>query len=267
MTNIISYIHKGYKIFSKLKAAGINDKLAQKVIDSKGNWLATEVVRLIQSRSPELWISQKRALEIMGKNFFGPEEAIKHLMVKPSEQQLADLAIIPFFEEVLEQSRNTHVLVAVFPLSILEIRSKVERKLFRRYGDVAWYDNAWYDKLAFASDCGKKASWRLVRKALVADFRKETLAEHKALLGNDDETPSARVMTYVIIGHCLATGERLFGHNKYARTSSCASNGLSVFVGNFDHSGLQFIDCFYEEAYSPCYKIGLASARRSVLNL
>ena len=108
----------------------LRNALAQRVVDSKGNDLATKVVRLIQNGGFEPTTSQKRAREIMGKNFFGVEEAIKHFGVNPTRQQLAALSEIPFSEAVLEQSKDTHILVAVFPLSILEIRGKVERKLF-----------------------------------------------------------------------------------------------------------------------------------------
>ncbi|MFZ2643502.1 MAG: hypothetical protein WA117_21095, partial [Verrucomicrobiia bacterium] len=67
---------------------------------------------------------------IMGRNFFGVEEAIKHFGVNPSPEQLAALSEIPFSEARLREVKDTHVLVAVVPLSILDIRGKVERKLF-----------------------------------------------------------------------------------------------------------------------------------------
>ena len=66
-----------------------------------------------------------RAREIMGKNFFGIEEAVQDFGVHPSETQLAALAQVPFTEEVLQSHKDTHILVAVFPLSILDIRGKL----------------------------------------------------------------------------------------------------------------------------------------------
>jgi hypothetical protein len=76
---------------------------------------------IVQSDRLELMTSQKRAQEIMSKNFFGIEEAIKHFGVSPTRQQLDALSEIPFSEAVLEQSKDTHILAAVFTLSILEI--------------------------------------------------------------------------------------------------------------------------------------------------
>jgi len=45
-------------------------------------------------------------------------------------------------------------------------------------------------------------------------------------------------MVYTIIGHYLATGERLFDERIYVRTSSVGSGGLRVGVGFFGSGGL-----------------------------
>jgi len=231
MENMVSRmlsVHKEHEVLLKLEAAGLNDELAQKVIDSKGNDLAAKVVRLIQRGGYEATTSQKRAREIMGKNFFGVEEAIKHFGVNPTKQQLDGLAEIPFSEAVLQECKDTHVLVAVFPLSILEIRGKVDSKLF--------YDQSWYNREPFAKDRGD-ASWQLVRKTLVSGLTSKTWDEQQALLAKSEETPTARVMVYTIIGHFLATGERLF-ERTYVRCSDIVSDGYRVDVGLFSSSGL-----------------------------
>jgi len=223
-------VHKEHELLLKLETAGLSDDLAQRVIDSKGNDLATKVVRLIQNGGFEPTTSQKRAREIMGKNFFGVEEAIKHFGVNPSRQQLAALSEIPFSEAVLEQSKDTHVLVAVFPLSILEVRGKVERKLFYSHED------AWHNKQSFAKERGE-VTWQLVRKTPVDNSTSKNWQEQQALLSKEDEVPTAQVMVYTIIGHYLATGERLF-ERIYVRTSSVDSDGYRVYVGYFDSGGL-----------------------------
>ena len=66
-------IHKVHELLLKLEAAGLNDKLAQRVIDSLGNDLAAKVERLIEL---EPSTSQKRAREIMDENFFGSYTAV-----------------------------------------------------------------------------------------------------------------------------------------------------------------------------------------------
>ena len=244
-------VHNEHEFLLKVEKAGLTDELAQRVIDSKGNDLATKVVRLIQNAGFEPTTSQKRSREIMGRNFFGVEEATKCFGVNPTRQQLVALSEIPFSEAVLEQSKDTHVLVAVFPLSILEIRGKVEYQLFYSHED------AWYNKQSFAKERGE-ASWQLVCKTSVINSTSKNWQEQQALLGDDDEVPSARVMVYTIIGLYMATGERLF-ESVYVRTSSVYSDGSHVRTGDFDSEGLD-VDYGWD-GFGDGY-IGLASSRK-----
>ena len=210
---------------------------------------AERLAAYAQNGGIEATVSQKRAREIMGKNFFGIEEAINHFEVDPTRRQLASLSEIPFSEAVLEQSKNTHVLVVVFPLSILEIRGKVERNLF--------FSHEWYNKQSFAKECSEM-SWQLVRKTPVDNSTLKNWQEQQALLGKDDEVPTAQVMVYTIIGHYLATGERLF-ENVHVRTSSVDSDAYRVNVGEFGSKGLSAnYDC---DAYRYVY-LGVSSARK-----
>ena len=242
-------VHKEHEVLLKLEAVGLNDELAQRVIDSKDNDLAAKVVKLIQNGGYEATTSQKRAREIVGKNFFGVEEAIEYFGVNPTKQQLAVLAEIPFSEAVLQECKDTHVLVAVFPLSILEIRGKMTSKLF--------YDQSWYNKESFAKDCGD-VNWQLVRKTPVSDSTSKSWDEQQALLAKDEETPTARIVVYTTIGLFLATGERLF-EQIYVRCLDIVSDGCRVDVGGFGSSGLDV------GRYSGGYRydsVGLAVSRK-----
>lgn len=167
-----------------------------------------------------------RAREIMGKNFFGVEEAIKHFGVNPTCEQLTVLSEIPFSKVVLEQCKDTHVLVAVFPLSIIEIRGKVERELFCSHED------AWYNNQSFAKERGEVA-WQMISKTPMDNSTSKNWQEQQALIAKDDEVPSAQVMVYTIIGHFLSAGERLFEKTS-VRTPSVACDGFRVRVGYFD---------------------------------
>jgi len=208
-----------------------------------------KVVGLIQSGEPTT--SQKRAREIMGKNFFGVEEAIKHFGVNPTSQQLAALSVIPFSEAVLQQSKDDHVLVAVFPLSILEIRGKVERKFFYNH------ETAWYNEQSFAKEHGE-VNWQLVRKTPADNSTSKNWQEQQALFGKDDIVPTAQVLVYTIIGHLLATGGRLV-ERKYARTSSVDSDGNCVYVSDVGSNGLGVSDYWDAVRYD---NEDLSSARK-----
>jgi len=193
--------------------------------------------------------SQQRAREIMGKNFFGVEEAMRDFCLNPSRRQLAVLSEIPYTEAMLEECKDSHVLVAVFPLSILEIRGRFNSKLF--------YDQSWYNKESFAKDRGE-AAWHLIRKDPVPNSTSKTWNEQRALLAENEETPQARVMIYTIIGHFLATDQRLF-EDVYVRCSDVVSGGYRVYVGDFDSYGLDV------DGYWDGYRrsdVGLASSRK-----
>ena len=179
--------------------------------------------------------SQTCARQIMGRNFFGIEEAIKHFGVNPSRRQLAVLGEVPFSEDVLTACKDTHVLVAVFPISIVEIRGKVaDVKLPNN--QPFFYKQDWYDKEAFANEHGE-TGWQLVRKTPIANSTSKTWDEQQALLSKDEETPKARIVVYTMVGHFLATGERLF-EKVYVRCSDLGSDGFRVGVGAFGGKGL-----------------------------
>jgi len=209
------------------------------------------LVRFWNSSGYESTTTQKLARAI-GIPVFGIEEAIQHFGVKPTQAQLSALAEIPFTEAELRECKDTHILVAVFPMSILDIRGKVERKLFYSHED------AWYNKQAFAKDNGESA-WHLVRKTPVDNSTGKNWNEQQALLAKNEETPKTRVVVYAIIGHFLATNERLF-ERIYVRCSDVDSDGRRVYVGFFDACGL-VVRSFWGDYRYDC--IGLASARKS----
>jgi hypothetical protein len=211
------------------------------------------IARLMVNGGYEPSTSQKLAREIMGKNFFGIEEAIKHFGVNATKQQLAVLAEVPFSEEVLKSCKDTHVLVAVFPLSILDIRGIVKKQ-----SDLTlFYSQDWYDKQAFAKDKGE-VGWQLVRKEPITNSTSKTWNDQQALLSKDEETPTARIVVYTMVGHFLATGERLF-EKIYVRCVDLDSDGDRVLVGRFDAGGLGVNDYWDDGRVG---NIGLSAARK-----
>lgn len=211
------------------------------------------IARLMVNGGYEPSTSQKLAREIMGTNYFGIEEAIKHFGVNATKQQLAALAEVPFSEEVLKSCKDTHVLVAAFPLSILDIRGIAKKQSDR----TLFYSQDWYDKQAFAKDKGE-VGWRLVRKEPIANSTSKTWNDQQALLPKDEETPTARIVVYATIGHFLATGECLF-EKIYVRCVDLDSDGDRVYVGGFDAKGLNV------SSWNDDYRhdsIGVSAARK-----
>ncbi|MEK7180356.1 MAG: hypothetical protein AAB706_02685 [Patescibacteria group bacterium] len=163
---------------------------------------------------------QDQAHSIMGKNFFGIDEAFHYFGIRPSKEELIHLAEIPWNEKVLKSCRDTHILVAAFPISILDIRDKAGRELYREF------ENTWYSRKCAEVFVNKKgeASWQLIRKTPVVGSTDKSWLEQQKLLGSDEETPTARILFYTIIGHFLVTGERLF-------------ENVSVWCSDLDSSG------------------------------
>lgn len=221
-----------------MKHAGlqINDALQMPITDPE---MRRELVNFWNSWRYETNIAHKRAREIMGHNFFGIGEAVRYFGVEPTNMQLSALAELPFTEAELKEVKDTHLLTAVFPLSILEIRDKVDSGLF--------FYRACHDNESFAKKHGK-ASWQLVQKTAVKDSTSKGWREQQLLLKKDNEVPTAQVMVYTIIGHYLATGKRLF-QKTYVLTSSVDSGRHRVAI-IFGSRGL-YVSHYWSAKYSP----------------
>jgi len=173
--------------------------------------------------------AHKTARRIMGDNFLGMPEVAK--VFGPVSQASQDvLAIIPFDEATLRGCSETHVLVADIGLSLIDVRGRMKRGLFYSYED-SWYNSEDFAKLT------EKVAWRLIRKTPVANSTSKTWDEQKALLGEQDEVPTARRVVYAIMLVFATTGERLF-ERIYVRTNDVDSLGDRVDVGDFDGDGL-----------------------------
>lgn len=203
----------------------------------------------------ELTVLQKRAHEIMGTNFFGIGEAIRYFGVNPLCEELDALADVPFTQTSLAECQESHILVAVFPLSMVGISERVESTLFKGH-NASWCTMGvpW----VFTLDRGG-VSWHLVRKTPAVDSISKSWDERWILPAAINEyTPSARIMTYTIIGHFLSTGERLF-EGVYVQCPDLGSECDHICIGCFDADGLGITELYsgYHDA-----KTGVASARK-----
>lgn len=176
---------------------------------------------LDEADGDEPTVSRDFASEIMGRNYFGPEEAVGYFGVSSLEGQLEPLSEVPFSEETLRECRDTHILVADLGLSILDIHDKIGSELS---------DEPWFCKESFAEEYGQ-VRWILIRKAPVDDSTWKDWTEQQFLLGEDEEVSSARMVVYSVIGHYLSMGEQLFDEDACVLTSSVTSNGNRISIG------------------------------------
>lgn len=137
-------------------------------------------------------LNEVRAQEIMGKNMVGIREVsncLKPTFHWPNMHHLGDMKTSSgrvITESELHECKDTHVLIACFPISIIQLRQK-EPSLF--------LDQKWYDNEKFAHDPGT-AGWHLIDKHPVRNSMFMTLSEQQKLLGKDDSVPTARVLAY-----------------------------------------------------------------------
>jgi len=181
------------------------------------------------------------AQEMMGANFFGIEEAIKHFGVDPTMSELEKLATMPFNPELFVLFKDTHILVALFPLSFSNL---IARRLTNDQG-----------KRLFAQSCKQcsdeeyfreksEPCWKLIeKKANYLGMSWHGLDEASDGSFRND-IASISDMAYTIIGHFLNTGERLF-EDVMLRCSDATESHESGHpcVGMFDDEGLHLNPC------------------------
>jgi hypothetical protein len=201
------------------------------------------------SAAPTGSVDPQRAAEIMGGACHGVEALERRLGIKLAANETAQLAAVPFSEQRLLASRDTHLLVACPRASLLALRSKAR--------DAFYYKRAWYGEEAFARRL-PTVRWRLIRKEPVPGSTSKCWAAQQATLAADELVPGVCEMAYAVVLHYLETGERLLSA-VYARTADTDSSGRRVGVGRFGPDGLR-IRSFGDYAD---YYIGLAAARNS----
>ncbi|MFH1129554.1 MAG: hypothetical protein V1686_02355 [Patescibacteria group bacterium] len=188
--------------------------------------------------------------EIMGRNLLGVDVAVRRFNVSMTNEIAKAFSVIPFTEEVLEATKNDHILIADFGISLLDVRGRVKDGLFcdQHLGFCESY--GWAEEQ-------ETPQWRLIRKAEVPNSRKKNWGKQQHLLQTNEVVPMVRQMAYAIMLNCLENNERLF-KRIWVRTSNVNSYGDSFSLGIFDKDGLRIID--WDDSNDDS-SIGLASAK------
>lgn len=186
--------------------------------------------------------SHKRAREIMGHNFFGVEEAVLHFGID-LETALEEFAEIPFTEGMLKYRSDSHVLVAVPRISIIGIRNQYPQ-LFRGKEGSGLYT------YSFAHEVGE-SGWYLIRREAVTDREflglskdPEKFSSYVIREKRKGMVLSARVAIFALIGHYIATGERLLPYSTGETTTTVIEKKQvlkltrQISVGPFRDDGL-----------------------------
>ena len=234
-----------------LREAGLTDQARQRVIDDPN--FRSELVRFWNGNPAEGGTTTPEiASQIMGDNFHGIDALERHLGVKLSAKSKKLFLTVPFSAEVLQACRETHMLVACGPLSLLDVR-QAQTGLFYAKSEP------WYGQPSEQFARSKvKAGWQLVRKNPVPDSTSKTWDEQNALLAAVEQVPSASVLAQAILIHYLETEERLF-EQIYVRVSDVGSDGSRVYLGYFDEDGLHVYRYWGDRRGG---NVGLSSSRK-----
>jgi len=252
----LGFIHEG---LITLRKAGMNHQLWAKLTESEE--LAIKVVAYVQRGGYDPTTSQKRAREIMGKNFLGVEEVAECFGIQLTQEELTKVAEILFTEATLQECKDTHILFLGVnhdkegkPLTINRFR-----EMFPSTGQPRfWSYESWHDKEKFATKETAELKWYLVRKAITEESRSKNYTEQEKLLKENEERERAIVYVYGIFLMFRARNERLF-ETDYAWCTDLGSYGCRVYVGSFDSGGL-FVSSYWDGGCALAW--GLAPARK-----
>jgi len=196
-----------------------------------------------------------RAREIMGRNFLGADVVVRRFEISMTNKIAKALSMIPFTEEMLMSTKDDHILVADFGISLIDIQINVRRGLFYIYGQ------SWYESRRWAKE-REIPRWRLVRRAEVPGSLSKDCAEQRHLIQANEIVPSVRQMAYVMTLNCLENKYEHLFKNVFVRTSDGAPDEDHVTIGSFDDLGF-CVGCWNDDIRND--SLGIASAKKPSL--
>ena len=198
------------ELFAQVSSGRITKDLLQGFLNRQ------RTIKYIQTES------QIDAQAIMGNNYLGPEVAIKHFNVFFTCTELQSLTNVPFSGERLEKCKDTHFLIAIPSLTIVD--------MLNHYPSF-FVENYWYKYNPFANVCAISA-WYLINKKIVPHSTSKTWNSQLELLKEDQETLTAREITYLLLAHFLVRNIKLLTKFSTA-TSSVSSSAERIFIGHY----------------------------------
>jgi hypothetical protein len=160
-----------------------------------------------------------RAKEIMGEAFVDCRTMAAYYGHTLTNEERDRLDWISFSEETLQKSRETHILVPGFPMTIAEIRAKVPAAFTSRFWDSGRHGPYFDDDIGAAANEKVRLQWFLLRRNIVQGSTSKTYDEAVRMLGPDEELPRACELVNAMVVYWLATGTKLFS-GLYSHSSS-----------------------------------------------
>ncbi len=118
-------------------------------------------------------------------------------------EQMLDLARAPFSKETLVKRAGSHLLVAMPPMSLLDMN--MDRDLKRMFCPM---ENPWYANQMFAKDIFH--GWHLIPKITDPVYFGKNWVEQTNIIPAGQKVATAATVIYAMIARYRATGEMLY---------------------------------------------------------
>ena len=138
------------------------------------------------------------AARIMGRNFHGTDEVEAKFGVNFTAKQHRLLSVVPFSAEVLQACAETHILVAGYALSIIDIHGRATDAFYSK--TRPWYGEP---EQRFATKTKVTVAWHLVRKSALPDSTSKSWSDQRLLVNVPDTIPPTCLVVYTAILHFL----------------------------------------------------------------
>lgn len=136
-------------------------------------------------------VTEFQASRIMGPNFFGSRSLQKGFGINIPNSQIQTLSRVPFSVETLEASKETHVLILVPKMSVVNLDKKYPLGGPDQVFDVDRPVNC--DSPCFQDE--GEIGWHLIRKHPIAGLADKTWEELQSLIPPQEKVIDARTMT------------------------------------------------------------------------
>ncbi len=226
-------VHQVHELLLKLEAAGLTEAVAQKIIESRGNKLAKDMLGLVGlSRS----MSLTEAQGAMGKkNFFGPNEWTKFFGKKV---QIATVPEIPWSQtelENLEINQEHFLFLGIDRLDGKPLNLPTWHKVYSGESHPKFYWD-WYLTHKFAQvSC--ELRWYLMPVGILEGSRSLLYDRQVALLPDEYEVPTAPARVTANVLYYLLN-KKYLDTDYWARTSDQSDGGSRVDVRGSSGRGL-----------------------------
>jgi len=246
-------VHQEHELLLKLEAAGLDEAAAQRVIESRGNKLAKEMLGLVGlSRS----MSLTEAQSVMGEGFFfGPNEWKKSFGKK---FQLATIPEIPWSQSELENPEINQEHFLFLGLGRLDGKSlnlPAWHKLYPGENHPKFYWD-WYLSRKFAQGTCEPR-WYLMPVGIMEGSRSLSYDRQVAMLPDEYEVPTAPARVTANVLYYLLN-KKYLDTDYWARTSDKSDGGYRVLVQGLSDSGLHVYYWFDDARVS----IGVSASRK-----